>query len=113
MVSKRRKIPVFKVSIMPDEDYSIITEIPEVKKAVIKELVLAIKEGIKSNKKSISLFNLADSDYYIELDKEKWKQSLKRALSFYEMEEDYGKCIECRDLLNELSYETTTTKRTQ
>jgi len=107
MSKSKRRIPTFRVSVMPDEDYSQILHIPEVKEAVMGEVLAAIKEGVKSKKKSIPLFSLANSEYYIELEKREWNTSLQRVLSYYENEEDYNKCIECRELLKKLSYDTT------
>ena len=101
---KKRKIPTLKLSISPDVDYSEIENIPGVKDTVMDELVLAIKEGVTSKKKSISLFALADTEYYINIEKEQWGTSLNNALDYYVKIEDYDKCIECRDILNKLSY---------
>jgi len=98
----RRKIPVFRVSMAPGASYSVLTETPEVIQIVIDETVVAIKEGITKKKKSISLFEVANSEYYIELEKDKWKSSLENALEYYLEREEYDKCIECRDLINQL-----------
>jgi hypothetical protein len=57
MSKSKRKIPTFRVSVMPDADYSQILHIPEVKEAVMDEVVIAIKEGVSTKKKSISLFS--------------------------------------------------------
>jgi hypothetical protein len=103
MVKKiKRKIPIFRVTMMPGASYDILAETPEVVQIVIDETVIAIKEGIDKNKKSISLFEVANSDYYIELKKDNWKSSLERALEYYVEREEYNKCVECRDLLNKL-----------
>lgn len=101
----KRRIPVFKMSIIPNMDYSQLNNIPGVKDLVINELLIAIKEGISNKRKSISLFTLVNTDYYIELQKNQWVNSLNAALKHYESIEDYNKCIECRDLIKEISYE--------
>ena len=102
MSKSRRKIPIFKVLVMPDADYSQIINIPEVKEVIMDEVVIAIKEGVSTKKKSISLFSLANSEYYIELEKPQWGTSLQQALSYYESEENYTKCMECRELLKKI-----------
>jgi hypothetical protein len=102
---KKRKIPTLKLSVSPDTDYSEMINIPGVKDVVIDELVLAIKEGVLNKKKSISLFALANTEYYINVDKEQWNTSLNNALNYYVNIENYNKCIECRDIINQLSYE--------
>lgn len=98
----KRKVPVFKVNIKPGASFRLLTEIPEIREIVIEETIVAIKEGINKKKKSISLFEIADSDYYIELEKDKWKLSLENAIDYYVEKEDYNKCIECRDLISKL-----------
>ena len=103
---KRRKIPTLKLSMSSDADYSEIINVPGVKEVVIDELVFAIKEGVLKKKKSVSLFALADTNYYIEIEKEQWEPSLNNALNYYVDVEDYNKCIECRDILKKLSYES-------
>jgi hypothetical protein len=102
---KKRKIPTLRLSMSSDVDYSEIMNIPGVSDVVIEELVLAVKEGVLNKKKSISLFALADTDYYINIEKDQWGISLNNALNHYVKIEDYNKCIECRDILNKLSYE--------
>ncbi len=98
----RRKIPVFKVSIEPGADYSQLLEVPEIKQIVLEETVYAIKHGIEKNKESISLFEVAHTDYYIELSKNKWKPSLEKALEYFLEKEEYDRCAEMRDLINKL-----------
>lgn len=98
----KRKIPVFRVQLSPGTSYHMLTKVPEVVQVVIDETVFAIKEGINKNKKSTNLFEVANSDYYIELKKEQWKPSLEKALEYYIEREEYTKCAECRDLINKL-----------
>ena len=98
----RRKIPVLRVNVEPGASYSQLKEVPEIQKVVIEEAIYAIKEGIAKNKTSISLFEVAYSDYYIELKKDKWKLTLEKALEYYIEREEYDKCAEARDLINKL-----------
>ena len=98
----KRKIPVFRVNIEPGASYSQLTEIPEVRQIVMEETVYAIKDGIAKHKSSISLFEVAQSDYYIELSKDKWKLTLEKIIEHYIKEEEYDKCAEARDLISKL-----------
>ena len=86
----------------PGMSYDILTETPEVQKVVIDETVFAIKDGMGKNRKSIPLFEIDNSEFYIELERDKWKITLEKAIEYYAQEEDYNKCIECRDLINKL-----------
>jgi hypothetical protein len=98
----KRKIPVFRVSVQSGADYSQLEEHPEVKEIVIEEVIVAIKEAIKTKKTSISLFEVANSGYYIELKKEQFKPSLENALEYFLEKEEYNRCAECRDLINKI-----------
>ena len=98
----KRKVPVFRVNTKPGASYDVLAKVPGLKQVVIEETVLAIKEGIKKKKKSIPIFEIAGSDYYLEIEKDKWKSSLESAINYYVEHEDYDKCIECRDLISQL-----------
>jgi hypothetical protein len=98
----RRKIPVFKVNIEQGANYSQMAEIPELKQVIMEETIFAIADGMSTNKKVISLFEVAESNYYIQLDKNNWKPALSTALEYYIEKEDWKKCIECRDLIKKL-----------
>jgi len=99
----KRKIPLFKVSVKPGANYSQLSDIPEVQNAVINETIYAIKYGILKNKKSIPLFEVANSQYYVELEKDKWKPSLENAISYFLNREEYEKCNECKSLISQLT----------
>ena len=98
----RRKVPVFRVTAEPGADYSVLTTFPEIKKAILDEAIYAIKDGIEKKKSTISLFEIADSEYYIELSKDKWKPILEHLIDHYVEKEEYDKCVEARDLISKL-----------
>jgi hypothetical protein len=98
----KRQIPVFRVHVQPGASYDQLHEIPEVKEVVIEEVIYAIKDAIKRKKSSIELFEVANSDYYLQLNKDKFKPSLETALEYFLEKEEYDRCIECRDLINKL-----------
>ena len=98
----KRQIPVFRVSVQPGASYDQLHEIPEVKEVVIEEVIYAIKDAIKRKKSKIELFEVANSDYYLQLNKDKFKPSLEAAIEYFVEKEEYDRCIECRDLINKL-----------
>jgi len=98
----KRQIPVFRVNVQPGASYDQLHEIPEVKEVVIEEVIFAIKDAIKRKKSKIELFEVANSDYYLELDKDKFKTSLETAIEYFVEKEEYDRCIEVRDLINKL-----------
>jgi hypothetical protein len=98
----KRKAPIFRLNAHAGVDYSKLIENTEIKEAIIEETIVAIKEGITKNKKSTSLFEIADSYCYIELERIQWKSTLENVIKYYVEKEDYDKCVKCRDLLNKL-----------
>jgi hypothetical protein len=98
----KRQIPVFRVNVQPGASYDQLHEIPEVKEVVIEEVIVAVREAIRRKKSSIELFEVANSDYYLELKKDQFKISLETALEYFIEKEEYDRCIECRDLINKL-----------
>lgn len=100
---KKRQVPLFKVSVDEHSDYTFLSKIPHVEEAVMNELILAIKEGVQKQKKSVSIFNISNTSYSLELERSNWKQSLSKAIKYHENKEDYEKCAECRDLINKLN----------
>jgi len=99
----KRQIPVFKVHVQSGANYNQLHEIPEVKEVVIEEIVYAIKDAIKRKKSKIELFEVANSEYYIELKKEQFKLSLQSTINYFLEKEEYDRCIECRDLMNSIN----------
>lgn len=97
-----RQIPVFRLVLDRGVSYEDVQENPYVQEVVMREVVDAIKDGIKRKRRNISLFQVNDSNYVIGLDKKQWKPSLESALKYYERHEDYSKCSEIVKLMNSL-----------
>jgi len=96
---KRRKIPIL---FNPNIDSSLLKASPAVKDLILNEAVNAIKDGVLRNKKSISLFGIANSNLFINLKKEKWKSTLQNSMDYFVKLENYDRCIEIRDLIKKL-----------
>ena len=100
----RRKIPLFRVNVDPQYavDYSQLTHIPEVEGAVMRETFSAIIDGMKRNKKSTPIFEIAGTNCYVELDRSQWKPTLEHLIKYYEDKEEYEMCGKCKQLINKL-----------
>ena len=97
-----RQIPVFRLVLDRGISYEDVQENPYVQEVVMREVVDAIKDGIKRKRRNVSLFQVNDSNYVIGLDKKQWKPSLESALKYYEEHEEYNKCSEIVKLMNSL-----------
>lgn len=100
--SSKRKTPLFRLKGQLGLDYSQLIKNEDIRAAIINETVIAINDGVKLNKKSISLFEIADSNCFIKLERNKWKSTLENVIQHYIKEENYDMCITCRDLINKL-----------
>ena len=99
---KVRKIPSLNIMVNGNIDIDTLSRIPEFMKTIQNETLYAIQEGLNKNKQSVSLFEINHSGYYIDLERENWKSSLEHILNHFEKDEDYNKCIQCRDLIEKL-----------
>ena len=97
-----RKVPILKIPLDNNEDFSKICEIPEFKFLIMNETLKAIKDGVKKKKKQITLFEISDSKHCLNIDKDNWKPSLNSAMEYFVNLDDYNKAIECRDLLKQI-----------
>ena len=69
---------------------------------VYKSLIEGVSEAIKKNKKVIKLCEVKNSNIYITVEKPEWKDSLDKALEFYENEEEYEECSKIKNLIDKL-----------
>lgn len=69
---------------------------------VYNRVIVAVKEGIESNRNSIRLFELNGTGVYLTSEKEDWKPGLETAEKYFLGKEEYEKCAVCRDLLKML-----------
>jgi len=78
-----------------------IEDIPNLKDLVYGELFDAVLEAKKENKNVVSLFELNNSGYILELSKDEFTPALKKAMAHYEAKEDYEKCVTLRNLIEQ------------
>jgi len=79
-----------------------IENIPNLKELVYRELFEAVSEAKKENKEITSLFELNNSGYILELEKDKWVFALEKAISHYEKGEEYEKCAKYKTLIDQI-----------
>lgn len=97
-----RRTPILRISLLSNADYSKICEVSEFKDLIMNEALIAIKEGVNKNKKSINLFEISDTKKCLIIKKEHWKNPLNEAMDYFISKEDYDKAIECRELIKKI-----------
>lgn len=105
-VKKKRVVPFLNYTVRDFSDYSEISAMPETQKIVFDNLIEAIKFSIQKKKDYAEIFKLSE-DSSVSLSKDKWEPALRKAIEYYsrpEME-DYEKCKQCTDIIDNLSYE--------
>ncbi len=75
----------------------------EILKTLIKkEVPASIEYSIENNKTFASIFEINDSNCYIELHKNQWIQALETCILFYIEEEDYEACNKITKLIEKI-----------
>lgn len=71
-------------------------------KAVFVETVAGIRDAINTKSKTAILFQLAKSDYYLELDRSQWKQALQTCIDKLIENEHYEECSKIKVLMDKI-----------
>jgi hypothetical protein len=100
---KKRIVPFLNYNVRDFSDYDTLSKTTELKKIVFSSLYEAIKDSIACRKENADIF-MINQDEYVVLNKDKWKDSLQKAIEFFSTEEiqDYESCKLCKDLINKL-----------
>ena len=72
---------------------------------IYNQVFKSIKENYKNvSNKDINVISISTKDinYSINLKKEKFSSSLKKCIDFFEKIEEYEKCQECLNIINEI-----------
>lgn len=101
-MAKRRITPIFRLNLSKSTKLESIYNHPQIRSLVFDELVLAIKDGIIKSRASVALYQAGDSEYIIELERNEWKTSLRKALDYYCELEDYTKCFEISTMIEKI-----------
>ena len=71
-------------------------------KAVFTETIAGITDAIKTKSKTVTLFQLAKSEYYLELDRSQWKQALQTCINRLVEVEQYEECSKIKVLMDKI-----------
>jgi hypothetical protein len=70
--------------------------------AVFKEAFEGIKDAISTKSKTAVLFELGQSEYYIEIAKQDWEQALQSCIDKLVEDEKYEECIKIKDVIEKI-----------
>lgn len=99
-----RQIPSMVVNVKGEgqTDIDALCENEVFVKAVFIETIAGIKEAINNKTKMATLFQLAKSDYFIELEKSQWKQALQTCIDKLIETEQYEECSKIKVLMDKI-----------
>ena len=99
-----RQIPSMVVNVKGEgqTDIDALCENEVFVKAVFTETIAGIKEAINNKTKMATLFQLAKSDYFIELEKSQWKQALQTCIDKLIETEQYELCSRVKSIETKL-----------
>ena len=87
-----RRIPIFEYN----------EELKSSKHQVYKSLIDGVSEAIKNNKTEVKLCEVKNSNIFITVEKQAWKNSLDSALQYYINTEEYERCSKIKDLIEKI-----------
>lgn len=87
-----RRIPIFEYN----------EELKSKKHQVYKSLIDGVTEAIKTDKEEIKLCEIKNSNIFITVEKQEWKNSLDSALEYYISTEEYEECSKIKNLIDKL-----------
>lgn len=69
------------------------------KNIVYNRIFESIKFGIKNNLKEVVIFELGDTEKYLDLTIEDWEDSLNKCMAYFSEIEEYEKCLDCQSII--------------
>jgi hypothetical protein len=75
---------------------------PKVQQALFEAVINEIRQSVKTNKKEAIICNLPQVELSVTLPKSSFITTLKSAIEFYLKIEDYHKCTQINNLIQEL-----------
>lgn len=99
-----RQVPSMVVTIKGEgqADIDALCENEVFANAVYIETIAGIQDAISTRSKTAVLFQIAKSEYYLELDKSQWKQALQTCIDRLINEEKYEECSKIKVLMDKI-----------
>ena len=99
-----RQIPSMLVTVRGEgqADIDALCENETFVKAVFTETIAGIRDAISNKNKTATLFQIAKSEYYLELDKSQWKQALQTCIDRLIEDEKYEECSKIKVLMDKI-----------
>lgn len=99
-----RQIPSMVVTIKGEgqADIDALCENEVFVNVVFVETIAGIKDAINTKSKTATLFQIAKSEYYLELEKSQWKQALQTCIDRLIDEEKYEECSKIKVLMDKI-----------
>lgn len=79
-----------------------VAQSQELKKLIKSQAPEAVRLAFDHNKKFATVFEINDSNCYIELPRKSWIQALETCLLWYVEDENYEMCTKIKDLVKEI-----------
>lgn len=99
-----RQIPSMLVTVRGEgqADIDALCENETFVKAVFTETIAGIRDAISNKNKTATLFQIAKSEYYLELDRSQWKQALQTCIDRLIEGEKYEECSKIKTLMDKI-----------
>ena len=99
-MKRKRQLKSMNVKFIGEEtSVKDIASIHQIREIIYNETLAGITEAVEKNKQQAALFEINDSGFILELDKQDWVASLNEANIFFENSENYEKCAFIQNLI--------------
>ncbi len=98
----KRQVPIINLPYDIPDLFNILCSDKSYKDFVIKHTVEAIKFGLHHNRNRVDVCEIHDTGKIISLKREVWKEVLEKLVQLHVQNEEYDKCIEFNNLINQI-----------
>mgnify|MGYP003635896576 FL=1 len=98
----KRKIKKIEISYSNKRELKELSNKEGFRNIIMRDSFKSIKEALKNNWKTVELFNIVNLSVIIKISSLYYPKSLKKISKYFEKNEEYEKCAEIKDILNNL-----------
>ena len=98
----KRKVTPIEITYRSDNDLKKLSNSIKFQSVIMEDTFESIKEAIDKKWKKVELFNVTNLSIIIELSSSSFPTALKKISGYFEMNEEYEKCAEIKQLINKI-----------
>lgn len=98
----KEEITTIEISQRSKKDLKELSNSKEFQDIIMKDAFRSIKKAIDKKRKKVELFNVINLSIIIEIPNTGFSSALKKISKYFEINEEYEKCAEIKQLINQI-----------